>query len=555
MTTTKTSISADLSTISVMSLSPVIKRALVSVSDKTGLVAFAKRLSEHGVEIISTGGTARVLTEAGLRVTPIDEVTGFPEMMDGRVKTLHPRIHGALLSLRENAEHTEAMSAHGIEPIDLVCVNLYPFEKTVARSGVTDEEAIEQIDIGGPSMVRSGAKNYRSVAVVTSPSQYDCVATELDQHHGCTTLKLRAFLAAEAFSCTAAYDAAIASWMTRYRLAHDGESLFPDTLILQANRLAELRYGENPHQKAALYGHADSPEANVATSQQLHGKQLSFNNLNDASAALELVKEFEAPAAAVIKHTNPCGCAVGDHLAMAFERAYAGDPLAAFGGIVAFNRPLDVETATLMTDRQANGSPKFLEVIIAPSYHDESLRLICDRWKNVRVLAVGELPDPAKRDTHRVDLRSIVGGVLAQQSDLAEMSPTTWQHVCGPKTDKKLMASLHVAWCCAKHVKSNAIVLARDGGLVGAGAGQMDRVESCKIAVAKANAHGERRSESAGAASDAFFPFRDGPDVLIAAGVKAIVQPGGSKRDDETIAACEEAGVSLLFTGRRHFRH
>ena len=536
-----------------------IKRALVSVSDKTHLVVFAQRLAKHGVQIISTGGTARALADAGIAVTPIDEITGFPEMMDGRVKTLHPRIHGGLLALRDNNEHTQAMAEHGIDPIDLVCVNLYPFEKTITRDGVTDEEAIEQIDIGGPSMVRSAAKNHRSVAVVTDPAQYERVADEIDQNNGATTLKLRTQLAAAAFATTAAYDTAIAAWMARYAPSDtsldEEETLFPDSIVIRASRLAELRYGENPHQAAALYTDPTSSEANVATAQQLHGKQLSFNNLNDASAALELVKEFDAPAAAVIKHTNPCGCAVGSNLTEAFERAYAGDPLAAFGGIVAFNRPVDANTATLMTGPGAGGAPKFLEAIIAPSYNDDALKLICDRWKNVRVLAVGDLPKPDQRDTRQIDFRSITGGYLAQQRDLADMTSSKWQHVCGPKPDQATTASLHVAWCCTKHVKSNAIVLARDGALVGAGAGQMDRVESCKIAVAKANARGEQRSDRAVAGSDAFFPFRDGPGVLIDAGVKAIVQPGGSKRDDETITACEQAGVSLLFTGRRHFRH
>ncbi len=535
-----------------------IKRALVSVSDKTGLVEFAGRLAKHGVQIISTGGTARALADAGIDVTPVERVTDFPEMMDGRVKTLHPKVHGGLLALRDKDEHTQAMAEHGIEPIDLVCVNLYPFEKTVAQQDVAKEEAVEQIDIGGPSMIRSGAKNHRFVAVVTDPSQYEWVGDEVDKHGGATTIQTRAELAAAAFARTAAYDAAIASWLGAHvtgGAGDDGESLFPDPLMLRLDRLAVLRYGENPHQAAALYGQAGCPEASVATAKQLHGKQLSFNNLNDAAAALELVKEFDRPAAAVIKHTNPCGCAVGDSLATAFERAYEGDPMAAFGGIVALNRPVDLDTANRVTGPGPDGGPKFLEVVIAPEYHEDALTVLRDRWKNVRLLAVGELRAPDQRDARLVDTRSITGGLLAQQRDLADMTPRSWRHVAGPDPDEATMTSLYLAWCAVKHIKSNAIAIARDAVLVGAGAGQMDRVESCKIAVAKSNARGENRTQGAVAASDAFFPFRDGPDVLIAAGIKAIVQPGGSKRDGDTIGACDEAGVSLLFTGRRHFRH
>ncbi len=532
-----------------------IKRALISVSDKAGLVPFAKRLAGHGVTIISTGGTARVLADAGVEVVPIDRVTGFPEMMDGRVKTLHPKIHGGLLALRDNATHTQAMTQHGIEPIDLVCINLYPFEKTIAQSGVADEEAIEQIDIGGPSMIRSGAKNHRYVAVVTDPSQYESVGDEVDSHKGATGVKTRARLAAQAFGRTASYDTAIAAWMSKFDDQAGSDGLFPDPLTLRLTLLDRLRYGENPHQEAAVYGMPGCAEAGVTGARQLHGKQLSFNNLNDADAALELVKEFATPAAAMIKHTNPCGLAVGDTPAQAFDRAYSGDPLAAFGGIVALNRQVDLETAQRITAPGPDGGPKFLEVILAPGYDEDALALLRDRWKNVRLLAVGPLPGPEARDPQLLTLKTITGGVLAQQRDMSDMSPQGWRHVTGPVPDGAAMKTLHVAWCAAKHVKSNAIVIARDMALAGAGAGQMDRVESCKIAVAKANAREQTRSQGAVAASDAFFPFRDGPDVLIAAGVKAIVQPGGSKRDDDTIAACNESGVSLFFTGRRHFRH
>ncbi len=529
-----------------------VKRALISVSDKTDLVAFAKRLVKYGVTIISTGGTATKLTEAGIDVVPIDDVTGFPEMMDGRVKTLHPRVHGGLLALRDNDAHVASMNEHGIEAIDLVCVNLYPFEKTVAKPDVAPAEAIEQIDIGGPSMVRSAAKNHAYVAVVTDPSQYDRVANVLEANDGSTTMELRRWLASAAFTRTAAYDTAIASWMSQ-NVASTGASSddrFPETFAVAMQRKAVLRYGENSHQAAALYGSAGGSEPGVVGATQLHGKQLSYNNLNDAAAALELVKEFDRPAAAVIKHTNPCGCGVADNLLAAFDRGYSGDPLAAFGGIVAVNRNIDLATAEAITDGQ-----KFLEVIVAPGYDDNALTLLSKRWKNVRLLAVGDLPRPIDRDANLLEVKTVLGGALVQQRDLIDMSPDRWEHKAGPEPTDDTLADLHLAWCCVKHVKSNAITLARGGALVGAGAGQMDRVESCKIAVHKSQAQGEARAAGASAGSDAFFPFRDGPDVLISAGVKAIVQPGGSKRDDETIQACNDSGVTLMFTGKRHFRH
>ena len=532
----------------------VIKRALISVSDKTDLIPLAQKLVKYGVQIISTGGTAKALQAAAIPVTPVDQVTGFPEMMDGRLKTLHPRVHGGLLALRDNPEHRAAMQAHGIEPIDLVCVNLYPFEKTIARPEVKDQQAIEQIDIGGPSMVRSAAKNHRFVAVLTDPAQYDRFCQELAAGNGATSLELRSWLAAAAFSRTAAYDTAIADWMTWRHAQSAKPDLFPPTINLRLQRVEELRYGENPHQAAALYARQSATgaaEPGVVRARQLHGKQLSFNNLLDASAALELIKEFVPPAAAVIKHTNPCGCATSGTLAEAFEKAYQGDPVAAFGGIVAFNRKVDLATAQSVVAGQ-----KFLEVIVAPDYSPDALDLLRARWQNVRLLAVGDLPAPAQRDANLLDLKWIVGGALVQQRDLADMQPHNWKHVAGPAPTAAQTDDLHLAWCVVKHLKSNAICLVRNGQLVGAGAGQMDRIESCKIAVAKAAAGAQgNRAQGAAAASDAFFPFRDGPDALIAAGVKAIVQPGGSKRDDETIKACQDAAVSLLFTGARHFRH
>ncbi len=567
-----------------MDLIPVT-RALISVSNKTDLVPFARRLAARGVQIISTGGTAKALTEAGIAVTPIDEVTGFPEMMDGRLKTLHPRVHGGLLALRDNAAHVAAMQQHGIAPIDLVCVNLYPFERTVADPNVTEPHAIEQIDIGGPSMVRSASKNHRFVAVVTDPAQYDLVGAELEGHDGCTTLELRKKLAAAAFARTAAYDTAIANWMASRDPSSESPSTFPNPLMLRMNLVQELRYGENPHQAGVLYHDPRIAEASVAAAKQLHGKELSFNNLYDANGALELVKEIDiadAAAAAVIKHANPCGFGVhpvngSDPLSrreragvradepaargsqnassqaaatspasLAFEKAYSGDPLAAFGGIVAFNCKVDLAAAQKLVE----GS-KFLEVIVAPAYEPEALALLTDRWKNVRILETGPLPSPDRRDTREMDYKKITAGLLVQQRDLAAINPDAWQHMAGPKPTFTTLDQLYIATIAVKHLKSNAVCIVRDGTLVGAGAGQMDRVASCRIAIDKAG----ERARGGYVGSDAFFPFRDGPDLLIKAGVAAIAHPGGSKRDDETIAACNEAGVTLLFTGMRHFRH
>ena len=526
-----------------------VKRALISVSDKTDLVPFARSLASRGVQIISTGGTARVLAEAGVEVTAIDDVTGFPEMMDGRVKTLHPRVHGGLLALRDNADHVASMKEHGIEAIDLICVNLYPFEKTIAKPDVTSEEAIEQIDIGGPSMLRSASKNHRFVAVVTEPGQYDRVTACLDTNDGSTTLALRTSLAATAFARTAAYDTSIAAWMRQRDPSLSKEESFPNPLLVRLDRLQQLRYGENPHQGGVLYADARVTEPSVARAEQLHGKELSFNNLYDANGALELVKEMDASdacAAAVIKHANPCGFAVGVDAATAFVKAYAGDPLAAFGGIVAFNCPIDVKAAEQIVEGQ-----KFLEVIVAPSYEPAALALLQERWKNVRLLATGPLPSPRKRDAHDHDIKKITGGMLVQQRDLAVIDTGDWQHKAGPKPDGDALGQMELATIAVKHLKSNAVCIVNDHRLVGAGAGQMDRVASCNIAISKAG----ERAKGGVVGSDAFFPFRDGPDLLIAAGVKAIAQPGGSKRDEETITACEGAGVTLMFTGRRHFRH
>ncbi len=521
-----------------------IKRALLSVSDKTDLVPFARKLTDLGIQLISTGGTKRVLEEAGLEVTSIDAVTGFPEMMDGRVKTLHPKVHGGLLALRDDSGHLASMEEHGIEAIDLVCINLYPFEQTVAKADVTEGEAIEQIDIGGPSMVRSAAKNHRFVTVVTDPSQYDEVVRELDSHEGRTTLSLRRKLCLAAFAKTAAYDTAIAGW-----LARTSSEVFPKVLQKSFEKGEELRYGENPHQAGAVYVDAKATEPSVAKARQLHGKGLSFNNLYDANGALELVKEIDAgqaAGAAVIKHANPCGFAFASELSEAFANAYEGDPLAAFGGIVAMNREVDEATADVI----AKGK-KFLEVIIAPSFDAEALEILKERWSNVRILETGELPKPGERDTNEHEYKRITGGLLVQERDMAAFDVSEWEHAAGPEPSTEDLEEMRFAMIAVKHLKSNAVCLVNGGMLVGAGAGQMDRVASCDISIAKA---GERAKGSV-AGSDAFFPFRDGPDKLIAAGVRGIAQPGGSKRDEETIAACQEAGVTLMLTGRRHFKH
>ena len=521
-----------------------VRRAVLSVSDKTDLVPFARRLAALGVTLISTGGTAKALEAAGLSVTPIDQVTGFPEMMDGRVKTLHPMVHGALLAVRDNPEHAAALRDHAITPIDLVCVNLYPFERTVAQPGVSDEHGIEQIDIGGPSMIRSASKNHAYVAVVTDVKQYDAVITDIENNRGATSFALRQRLAAAAFARTAEYDRAIAAWMSKRPAA-----TFPDPLTLQWTRTpVELRYGENPHQQGAVYADPRSTEASVIRARQLHGIPLSFCNLFDADGALELVKEVDASAeaaAAVIKHANPCGFAVAADLPAAFQKAYDGDPVAAFGGIIALNRRVDLATAQKITAVKHK-----LDVILAPAYDDDALALLRDRWKNTRLLSVGDLPAPAAREATPA-LKQVAGGMLVQERDLAAFTPEQWEHKAGPAPSTAALRQARVAMIAVKHLKSNAVCLVRDDALVGAGAGQMDRLACCRIAVDKAG----DRAQGATAASDAFFPFRDGPDILIAAGVTTIVQPGGSVKDADTIAACNDANVTLLFTGRRHSRH
>lgn len=542
-----------------------IRRALLSVSDKTGLVEFATALhKEFKVELISTGGTARTLREAGLPVKDVSEVTGFPEMMDGRVKTLHPLIHGGLLALRDNAEHVAAMKAHNIAPIDLVCVNLYPFKQTVAKPNVSFEEAIENIDIGGPSMIRSAAKNHRFVLVVTSPDRYEKVLGDLREHGGSCCGKHRLKQAQRAFAHTAEYDAAIGGYLARQVSSDETrrneetkkdwiEGALPDRIDLQLIQKQSLRYGENPHQRAALYAHAESErsddsdpdrqQASIATATQLHGKELSYINLLDADAALNCVREFAQPAACIVKHATPCGAASAEDIATAFVNAYAGDPVAAFGGIVALNRPVDRTAAERIVEGQ-----KFLEVIVAPSYADHALELLKTRWKNVRLLRCGVGFHPMKSS---VNIHSITGGFLVQEQDNLGLNEQEWKVVSVRQPTAKELDALRSAWLICKHVKSNAIVIAKDNAAVGIGGGQVDRVGAARIAIEKAG----DRAKGGVAASDAFFPFADGPKLLLAAGVTAIIHPGGSVRDQETIDAVNAAGAAMIFTGARHFRH
>lgn len=525
-----------------------VRRALLSVSDKTGLREFATALhKEFGVELISTGGTAKFLRDAGLPVTDVSDVTGFPEMMDGRVKTLHPMIHGGLLALRDNPEHAAAMQKHGIKPIDLVCINLYPFEQTVNKPGVTFEEAIENIDIGGPSMIRSAAKNHRYVLVVTSPDRYEKVLGDLREHAGSSCGKHRLRQAQRAFDHTARYDALIASYLLTPAFGNVPLDRLPQEIRLQLVKKQELRYGENPHQKAALYVESGSGrskgEASVAGAKQLHGKELSYINLLDADAALNAVKELATPTVCIVKHATPCGYATADDLPAAFRNAYAGDPLAAFGGIVALNQPVDLVTAETITSID-----KLLEVIVAPGYAPDALELLRSRWKNVRLLEVGPVGTPDPQD---LTLHKITGGWLLQQRDLTGADDGAWKAVSSRQPTAEELRDLKVAWLACKHVKSNAITIAVHRALVGVGGGQVDRVNAARIAVQKA----AERARGAVAASDAFFPFPDGPQLLLDAGVTAIIQPGGAMRDQETIDAVNRAGATMIVTGQRHFRH
>jgi phosphoribosylaminoimidazolecarboxamide formyltransferase/IMP cyclohydrolase len=526
-----------------------IERALISVSDKTGVEGFARHLAERGVEILSTGGTYRALSEAGIDAREVSDYTDFPEMMDGRVKTLHPKIHGGILALRDDPKHVAAMKDHGIQSIDLLVVNLYPFEATVAAPEVRRAYAIEQIDIGGPSMVRSAAKNHRFVGIVTDPSDYGRVMDAMDKGDGALPEDLRRELALKAFQLTARYDAAIAEWLFRQE-TKDGKTddPHPASYALAGTKLMGLRYGENPHQTAAFYRVAGSDEPSVATAEVLNGKALSYNNLVDLDAALALAKEFDRPFACVLKHNNPCGAALDDTLAIALEKAWAGDPLSAFGSVLGMNRPVDLATAEFLTSGN-----RFVEAIIAPGFDEdafEHLRTVPKWGKNVRLLACGAF-GPSVRDGADVELKRLVGGFLLQGRDLATETRADCKTVTEVAPTAAQLEDLLFANVVAKHVKSNAIVLAREGRVLGVGAGQMSRVDSVKLAIEKAG----DEVEGAVLGSDAFFPFPDGVETAIDAGIAAILQPGGSMRDDAVIAVCDERGVPMVMTGQRHFRH
>ncbi|MCZ8135269.1 MAG: bifunctional phosphoribosylaminoimidazolecarboxamide formyltransferase/IMP cyclohydrolase [Porphyrobacter sp.] len=528
-----------------------ITRALLSVSDKSGLAELGAALAARGVELVSTGGTAKALRDAGLAVKDVSELTGFPEMMDGRVKTLHPTVHGGLLALRDNPEHVAAMEAHGIGAIDLVVVNLYPFEATVAK-GASREEVIENIDIGGPSMVRSAAKNHGFVTILTDPADYPTLIAEMEANGGATTQAFRTRMAGKAYARTAAYDSAIASWFAFSPAASDEPTLFPETLPLAFKRADTLRYGENPHQSAAIYVPQVSGTAGVPQATQLQGKELSYNNLNDADAALELAAEFagQEPAVVIVKHANPCGVAQGGSLLSAWEAALACDSVSAFGGIVAVNTELDAATAEAI-------SAIFTEVVIAPSVSAEA-REIFAKKKNLRLLECGALPNPRRGG---LALKTIAGGVLIQSRDNGAIAEADLKVVTKRAPTSQELKDCLFAWTVARHVKSNAIVYAKDGATAGIGAGQMNRRDSARIAAIKAKEAAETygwaapRTVGSAVASDAFFPFADGLLAAAEAGATAVIQPGGSIRDDEVIAAADEAGLAMVFTGMRHFRH
>lgn len=536
-----------------------IRRALISVSDKTGIVAFARALAEKGVEILSTGGTARLLSQENISVTEVSNYTGFPEMMDGRVKTLHPKIHGGILGRREIDD--AVMAEHDIAPIDLVVVNLYPFAQTVAKEGCTLEEAIENIDIGGPTMVRSSAKNHRDVGIVVNANDYGRVLTEMTQNNGSLTLKTRFDLAISAFEHTAAYDGMIANYFgtmvpsyshlelcDEEKIADDA-SLFPRTFNQQFIKKLDMRYGENSHQAAAFYVEENPEEGCVSTSVQIQGKALSYNNIADTDAALECVKEFSEPACVIVKHANPCGVALGENILTAYERAYKTDPTSAFGGIIAFNRQLDAQTAQAIVDRQ------FVEVIIAPRICPQAAEIISAK-KNIRLLCCGQWNIEKKSSDlqEEFDFKRIEGGLLVQERDRAMVTKDELNVVTTRAPSKDELRDALFCWKVAKYVKSNAIVYAKGNMTIGVGAGQMSRVYSAKIASIKA---ADENLEVAGSvmASDAFFPFRDGIDAAAKAGITCVIQPGGSMRDNEVIAAANEHGMAMVFTNMRHFRH
>ncbi|MFL6613013.1 bifunctional phosphoribosylaminoimidazolecarboxamide formyltransferase/IMP cyclohydrolase [Pantoea agglomerans] len=523
-----------------------VRRALLSVSDKAGILEFAQALSSRGVELLSTGGTARLLADAGLAVTEVSDYTGFPEMMDGRVKTLHPKVHGGILGRR--GQDDAIMAQHDISPIDMVVVNLYPFAQTVAREGCSLEDAVENIDIGGPTMVRSAAKNHKDVAIVVSSGDYDAIIAEMDAHENGLKLETRFDLAIKAFEHTAAYDSMIANYFGSLVPAYHGDrnqpaGRFPRTLNLNFIKKQDMRYGENSHQDAAFYIEENITEASVATAQQVQGKALSYNNIADTDAALECVKEFSEPACVIVKHANPCGVATGDSLLAAYDRAYQTDPTSAFGGIIAFNRELDEATAQAIISRQ------FVEVIIAPAVSEAALKITAAK-QNVRVLICGQW----QNRTAALDFKRVNGGLLVQDRDLGMVDASQLRVVSKRQPTEQELRDALFCWKVAKFVKSNAIVYARDNMTIGIGAGQMSRVYSAKIAGIKAADEGLEVKGSA-MASDAFFPFRDGIDAAAASGVSCVIQPGGSIRDEEVIAAADEHGIAMIFTDMRHFRH
>ncbi|TNF87764.1 MAG: bifunctional phosphoribosylaminoimidazolecarboxamide formyltransferase/IMP cyclohydrolase [Gammaproteobacteria bacterium] len=514
-----------------------IRRALISVSDKTGIVELAQKLNNQGVELLSTGGTAKLIADAGIAVTEISDHTGFPEMMAGRVKTLHPVVHGGILGRRGIDD--AVMQEHGIAPIDLVIINLYPFQQTVAKPDCSLEDAIENIDIGGPAMVRAAAKNHASVTIVVDPADYDLLLEEIEADGGVSDAT-RFSLAIKAYEHTAQYDGAIANYFGRL-VQSDDDREFPRTLNLQYRHAQSMRYGENPHQAAAFYTNDGSSEASVASAEQLQGKALSFNNIADTDAALECVKQFEAPACVIVKHANPCGVALADNIHDAYQRAFSTDPESAFGGIIAFNRPLDADTAKAIIEKQ------FVEVIIAPAVDDDASAAVASK-ENVRLLRCGQWDEIADR----LDYRHVNGGLLVQDADQALYQGL--EVVSEIKPDELQMQDLVFAWQVAKFVKSNAIIYAHDQMTIGVGAGQMSRINSARIAAIKAE-HASLQVAGSVMASDAFFPFRDGIDAAAEVGISAVIQPGGSMRDDEVIAAANEHGMAMVFTGMRHFRH
>jgi len=516
-----------------------IQRALLSVSDKRGIVDFARGLAELGVELVSTGGTAAALLEAGLAVRAIDDLTGFPEIMDGRVKTLHPKLYAGLLAVRDNEEHLAQASVHDIEFVDLVCVNLYPFERTAARRGVSDAEVIENIDIGGPTMIRAAAKNYPFAAVVVKPESYDAVLEELRDSGGTLSINTRESLAAEAFATTARYDTAIARWFS------ERSDDFPPLFIRAYEKVVDVPYGENPHQRGAFYAQVGARMTVLSQVRQHHGKQISYNNILDLDAARTLVAGFEVPACVIVKHNNPCGVALGGSPLEAYLKAFASDPVSAYGGIIALNRPIDAATAERLHQQ-------FIEVLIAPGYDDDAMTILQQK-PNIRILEDEERRRVGAGRVGEPDIRQVTGGLLVQDRDSASEERESMEVVTRRAPTDREWDDLVFAWRVAAKVKSNAIVVARDQATIGIGAGQMSRVDSVRLTVEKCQS--DEGLKGGALASDAFFPFADGPELAVQAGVTAIIQPGGSVRDDEVVAAAEAAGVAMVFTRRRHFRH